>query len=55
MSTFVHGFFPTSASDLDGIGELAEEPLTTGVSIVVPGERVLEIINRQAFVEHGKL
>jgi len=51
MSTFVHGFFPTSSSDLVGIGELAEEPLTTGVSVVVPVERVLEIVDSQAFVE----
>jgi hypothetical protein len=47
----VHGFFPTTKNDPDGIGEWAEEPLNTGISVVVPLDRVLDIIDSPAFVE----
>jgi len=47
----VHGFFPTTKNDTDGIGEWAEEPLNTGISVVVPLDRVLDIIDSPAFVE----
>ena len=47
----VHGFFPTSANDPDRIGEWTQEPLNTGISVVVPLERVLDVIDCRAFVE----
>jgi hypothetical protein len=47
----VHGFFPTTKNDPDGIGEWAEEPLNTGISVVVPLDRVLDILDSPAFVE----
>jgi hypothetical protein len=47
----VHGFFPTTENDPHGIGEWAQEPLNTGISVVVPLERVLDIIDSPAFVE----
>jgi len=51
----VHGFFPTAENDPDGIGEWAQEPLNTGISVVVPLERVLDIIDSPAFVEEREL
>jgi len=45
----VHGFFPTTENDPDGIVEWAQEPLNAGISVVVPLERVLDI-NRQPSV-----
>jgi hypothetical protein len=47
----VHGLLPTTKNDPDGIGEWAEEPLNTGISVVVPLDRVLDIIDSPAFVE----
>ena len=47
----VHGFFPTTENDPDGIGEWEQEPLNTGISVVVPLDRVLDIIDSPAFVE----
>lgn len=47
----VHGFFPTAENDPDEIGGWAQEPLNTGISVVVPLERVLDIIDSPAFVE----
>jgi hypothetical protein len=51
----VHGFFPTVENDPDGIGEWAQEPLNTGISIVVPLERVLDIIDCPALVGEREL
>jgi hypothetical protein len=51
----VHGFFPTAENDPDGIGEWAQEPLNTGISVVVPLERVLDIIDSPAFVEQREI
>jgi hypothetical protein len=47
----VHGFFPTTENDPNEIGGWAQEPLNTGISVVVPLERVLDIIDSPAFVE----
>jgi hypothetical protein len=51
----VHGFFPTTKNDPDGIGEWAEEPLNTGISVVVPLDRVLDIIDSPASSSREKL
>jgi hypothetical protein len=51
----VHGFFPTMENDPDGIGEWAQEPLNTGISVVVPLERVLDIIDSPSFVDQREL
>lgn len=51
----VHGFFPTMENDPEGIGEWAKEPLNTGISVVVPLERVLDIIDSPSFVEQREL
>ena len=51
----VHGFFPTAENDPDGIGEWAQEPLNTGISVVVPLARVLDIIDSPEFVEAREL
>jgi len=51
----VHGFFPTVENDPDGIGEWAQVPLNTGISIVVPLERVLDIIDCPALVGEREL
>ena len=51
----VHGFFATAKNDPDRICEWAEEPLNTGISVVVPLERVLDIIDSPAFVEEREI
>jgi hypothetical protein len=55
----VHGYYPTTGNDPDGLGDVKGEPLNTGISVVVPIDRVLELVDcpdllaeRAALKEH---
>jgi hypothetical protein len=39
------GVFESEGNDIDGIGDASDEPLNTGISIVVPIERALDLID----------
>lgn len=41
----VHGYYPTTGNDPDGLGDASGEPLNTGISVVVPIERAIELID----------
>jgi hypothetical protein len=46
----VHGYPLTQQNDPDGIGNASPEPLNTGITVVVPVEKVLELVDDPAFV-----
>jgi hypothetical protein len=41
----VHGYYPTMGNDPDGLGNATSEPLNTGISVVVPIERAIDLID----------
>lgn len=41
----VHGFYPAAANDPDRVGPPDDSPLNTGISVVVPVDRIVDIID----------
>ena len=51
----MHGFYPTKGNDPDGIGDATKEPLNTGIGVVIPVERIHDLIETPRFKEQREM
>ena len=47
----MHGFYPATGNDPDGVGDASGEPLNSGIAVVIPVERIIELVNCPRFQE----